>query len=86
MGPNNRLTRKENLPDAIVGINQVLPANAPITNGFELKRMSTVETINLSATGSRKAPNGEWEPCQDKQKEVTPPVGRLQRCLSSYLT
>lgn len=37
----------------------MLPAKKPDTNGFELSKISTVETISLSATGSRKAPKGE---------------------------
>lgn len=43
---------------ATVGNNHVLPANHPAGTGTVPMRIRIVATINLSATGSKKAPNG----------------------------
>lgn len=51
----------------MVGISQALPAKLPDTNGLELSKMRTVDTINLSATGSKKAPKGECVPYTQQQ-------------------
>ncbi len=49
-------------PDDRLGSNQVLPAHGPPLRGSVARRMSTVATINLSATGSRNAPNADVVP------------------------
>ena len=46
-----------------MGRSQALPAKGPARIGRVLRRISTVDTISLSATGSRKAPNAENDPC-----------------------
>ena len=50
-------------PEVRVGTSHVLPANQPEGTGSVHSRMSTVATISLSATGSRKAPKGVLASC-----------------------
>ena len=51
------------LPDVIVGRSQSFPAKLPEVIVLELSKIRTVQTMSLSATGSKNAPKGECEPC-----------------------
>lgn len=54
------------IPDDRLGSSQVLPAQGPPFSGSVASRISTVATINLSATGSRNAPNAEVVFCTNQ--------------------
>lgn len=58
--------KERHVPDDRLGSSQVLPAQGPPLRGSEANRISTVATINLSATGSRNAPNAEILFCIDQ--------------------
>ena len=51
------------VPEERTGSSHVLPAHTPALMGSVASRIRTVATISLSATGSRKAPNGVEVPC-----------------------
>lgn len=52
------------------GMTHALPANGPAASGCVLSSTSTVATISLSATGSRKAPKADEAFCKSEVTQV----------------